>query len=88
MSMALDRLCFVDLLVMPTAVELSVWMGVLGCGCPNSSSVMREGVASLALWKIAASSASAADDMTWRRIFARARTGPLRRVLVVSPRKW
>ena len=59
-----------------------LWMTVF------SYSVMRDGVASLALWKMAANSASAADDMTWHSIFARARIGPLGWVMLVSPRKW
>jgi hypothetical protein len=44
------------------AVELSVWMGVCGCGCPISLSVCRMDTAVLALMNSAPNSASAADD--------------------------
>ena len=63
--MALVILCLIVLLVIPTAVALSQIMFVLPCGCPNSSSVILAAVASLALLKIPASSASAADDTTF-----------------------
>ena len=46
------------------AVELSVWMGVRGCGCPISSSVCRIDTAVLALMNSAPNSASAANDIT------------------------
>ncbi len=46
------------------AVELSVWMGVCGCGWPISSSVCRIDTAILALMNSAPNSASAADDIT------------------------
>ncbi len=45
-------------------VELSVWMGVCGCGCPNSSNVCRIDTAVLALMNSAPSLASAANDIT------------------------
>jgi hypothetical protein len=40
----------------PTAVELSVWMGDLGCGQPISASVLRMGTMSRAVMYKAASS--------------------------------
>ena len=64
MSMALVRLGWMMLVMMPSAVELSIWMGVGGCGCPNSSSRCRSGIASRALMYKAPSSASAAEDIT------------------------
>ena len=52
----------------PNAVVLSIWIGVGGCLCPISSSNCRCGMASCELIKSAASSASAADDITARMI--------------------
>ena len=49
---------------MPTAVELSMCMGVGGCGWPNSCRVRRMILASFAFRKSAPSSASAADAAT------------------------
>ena len=46
------------------AVELSVCIGVGGCGCPISVSTFLRWTASLALMKSPASSASADEDMT------------------------
>ena len=45
-------------------VELSVWMGVRGCGCPISLIVCRIDTAVLVLMNSAPNSASAADDIT------------------------
>ena len=59
------------------AVELLVWMGVRGCGCPNSSSVRRIDTAVLALMNSAPSSASAADDITALIICEIFNTAPL-----------
>ena len=56
---------------------LSVCIGVLGCGCPISSNVIRIGTASLALMYRAPSSASAADVMTALMICTIVRTDPL-----------
>ena len=53
---------------MPTAVVLSTWIGVGGCGCPNAWSVIRNTLASCALRKRAPSSASAAEAATSLRI--------------------
>ena len=49
----------------PLAVELSVWIGDFGCGHPISSSALRSGIISRAVVYSAASSASAADAMTY-----------------------
>ena len=64
-------------LVTPTAVELSYWMGVLGCGHPISMSAWLSGTIYLAIMKRPSSSASEADDMTFLIICAIVRTGPL-----------
>ena len=61
----------------PTAVELSHWMGDLGCGHPISVRDWRSGTMALAQMKRPAISASAAEDMTFLMICATVRTGPL-----------
>ena len=61
----------------PTAVELSHWMGDLGCGHPISVRDWRSGTMALAQMKRPASSASAAEDMPFLMICATVRTGPL-----------
>ena len=53
------------LLVTPTAVELSHWMGFLGCNHPISISAWCSGTISLVMLKWPASSALEADDMTF-----------------------
>ncbi len=49
---------------MPTEVVLSTWIGVGGCGCPNSASIKRMTFAFCELRKRAPNSASAADATT------------------------
>ena len=61
----------------PTAVELSHWMGDLGCGHPIYVRDWCSGTMVLAQMKRPASSASAAEDMTFLMICATVRTGPL-----------
>ena len=56
---------------------LSVCIGVRGCGCPISSSVLRAGTASRPLMNIAPISASAADVITALIIWAMFSTAPL-----------
>lgn len=68
MSMALDLHCRMVPLVMPVTQELSIYMGVGGCGQPGSSRMLRSIAPSLALWKRPADSASVADDMTFLRV--------------------
>jgi hypothetical protein len=72
-----DRWRLTVLFAMPTAVALSQWTGVLGCGCPNSSSVMQKIMPSLQFKKRAPSSASAADATTKRRIAHNVKNAPL-----------
>ena len=62
--MAFNALGRILLVSSACAVELSVWMGVRGCGCPISSSVCRIDTAVLASMNSAPNSASAADDIT------------------------
>ena len=59
------------------AVELSVWIGVCGCGCPISSSVFCMDTTIFALMNSAPSSASAADDITAFIICEMFNTAPL-----------
>ena len=64
--------------MMPSAVLLSVLIGVAGCGCPNySSHVIRNGSISRAFINIAPTSDSAADDITDLIIFAMTDMDPL-----------
>ena len=90
MSMALVRLGCMMLLTMPSAVELSIWMGIGGCVCPSSSSRLRSGMASSALMYRAPSSASAAEDMTDLMICAIVSIAPLFRgtLLFSKSKKW
>ncbi len=66
------------MLVTPAAVELSVWMGLLGWGLPMLMSVCLCGIIPCAVTKRAASSASAVDAMTNLMIWAMERTAPLK----------
>ena len=66
------------LFTIPTVVELSMWMGVGGCGCPSSSKVRHITLASFAFKNKAPSSASAADAATNLRIVQRTWIVPLR----------
>ncbi len=59
------------------AVELSVWMGVCSCGCPNSSNMRCIDTAVLALMNSAPSSASVVDDITVLIICKMFNTAPL-----------
>ncbi len=67
------------MLVTPTAVELSVWMGVFGCGHPMAMRVCLWGIISHAVTKRAASSDSAAEAITNLMIWAMERMAPLKR---------
>ena len=59
------------------AAELSVCIGVLGCGCPISDRNILCGTASLVLMYIAPISASAADVMTDFMIWLMFKLAPL-----------
>lgn len=77
MSIDLVRLGWILLFTTPSAVELSVRMGVRVCGCPISVSIFLMYTASFALTNSAPSSAFAADDMTALIIWAMLRMAPL-----------
>jgi hypothetical protein len=79
MSINLDRLRTMVLFVTPTTVELSVWIGLCGCGHPMSMRVCRWGTILRAAIKSAASSASAAEVMTNLVMITIVRTTPLKR---------
>ncbi len=76
MSMAFNAFGRILLVSSACAVELLVWMGVRGCGRPNSSSVRRMDTAILALMNSAPSLASA-DDITALIICKMFNTAPL-----------
>ena len=52
----------------PTAVELSTWVGVAGCGCPILMRAVQSGMASWPLRNVAAILALAAEARTFLRI--------------------
>jgi hypothetical protein len=64
-------------LVTPTAVELSVWIRVRGCGQPILLRVCQRGTISLAVVYRAPSSASVVEDMMSIMIWEIDRMGPL-----------
>jgi hypothetical protein len=76
MSIALDACCLTVPLMMPLAVELSVWSWVAGCSCPISVGVVHSTVASFASRNKAQTSSLAAEEMTLRRILVMLRMGP------------
>ena len=61
----------------PSADELSVTTGVLGCDCPISSREILSGMADLQFKNKAAISASEADDITCLMILDRVKMAPL-----------
>jgi hypothetical protein len=78
MSIILDCFGTVVLFVTPTAVELSVWIGLCGCGHPMSIRVCWWGTISRLAIKSAASSASAAEAMINMIMVPIVRTAPLK----------
>ena len=90
MSMARERCCLMVPLAIPSAVELSTWMGVGGCGCPISSRIVRSVTASFMFLNSAPTSASTAEETTTSMVEERLRMGPLNNsgaVVVSLPRK-
>ena len=77
MSMDLVLCGMIVLLVTPTAVELSYWMGVLGFGHTILMRDFCSGTISLVMLKRPASSYLEAYYMTFLMICAMVRTGPL-----------
>jgi hypothetical protein len=67
------------MLVTPTVVELSVWIGNFGYGHPMAMRVCQWGIISLAVTKRAACSDLAAEAMTNLMIWAMESTAPLNR---------
>ena len=77
MSMALDLFCRMEELRVPTALELSVFMGVHGYECPVSSRRVQIGSAICPLSKRAPSLALAAEDITLRSVLHSEQRTPL-----------
>ncbi len=65
------------LLVTPAAVELSIWIGLLGWGQPMAMRVLRWGIISCAVMKSNASSDSVAKAMMKLMIWAIDKMAPL-----------
>ena len=84
MSIDFNLLLTMLLLKTPSAVVLSVCIGLSGCLCPIYSSVVLDGTSSRQLMKSVQSSASAADDMTALMILDIVVTAPLFEGYVVS----
>jgi hypothetical protein len=78
MSIILDCFGIMVLFVTPTAVELSVWIGLCGCGHPMLMRVCWWGTILRVAIKSAASSALAAEAMTNLIMVAIVRTVPLK----------
>jgi hypothetical protein len=78
MSIILDRFGKIVLFGTPTAVELSVWIGLCGCGHLMSMRVCQWGTILWAAIKIAASSGLADKAMTHLMMVASIRTAPLK----------
>ena len=78
MSMAFDLFCFRLLFAKASAVVLSNYIGVGGCGCPISCNQVLIGTSSWPLIYVAQISASAADPITLLIIFHKVWMGPLR----------
>jgi hypothetical protein len=81
--MAFVRFCSIVPLLYPVAVVLSVYIGVGGCLCPNSSNVVLRTAPSLAFIKTAPFSASAADNIMCLRTLLMIKIAPLLRFLSV-----
>ncbi len=87
MSIILDCFGTIVLFATPTAVELSVWIGLCGWGHPMSIRVSRWGAILQAAIKSAATSASVAEAMTNLIMVAILRTAPLKRGDGLSPER-
>ncbi len=84
MSMALVCLGCTLPFMTASAIGLSVCIGMGGCLCPNSSSMILMYTASRAIMYSPASSASVADDMTFLMMCAMFSTAPLFGGMAVS----
>ena len=76
MSIALDLFCLTVAVTMPSAAELSGFIGVGGWVKPSSWSVIPRGTAVCPLWNSPSTSASAADANTYLRILHSVWIGP------------
>jgi hypothetical protein len=77
MSMAFVCFCLIVPLLYLVAVVLSISIGVGGCLCPNSSSVVLRTDPSFAFMKTAPIYASAAEDITCLRTLLTIKIAPL-----------
>ena len=77
MSIDLSRFLAMLLVSIPSAVVLSVCIGVGGCLLPIVPNAWRAGIDSMQLMERDPNSASAAEDMTASMIFEMARTDTL-----------
>ena len=68
MSIALEIICFIASLAVTTAVELSTWIGVGGCGWLISSNIVLIGAASWTLTNSEPNSDYVADAITFQSI--------------------
>ena len=62
---------------MPVALELSIWIGVAGCGWTILESVVMSVTPSFELWESPPASASVADNITLRMILLTVFIAPL-----------
>ena len=76
MSIALDLFCLTVAVTMPSAAELSVFIGVGARVKPSSWSAILRGTAVCPLWNSPPTSASAADATTCLRILHSMWIGP------------
>ena len=76
MSIVLELFCLTVAVTMPSAAELSVFIGVGGLVKPSSWSVIIRGTNICPLWNIPPTSASAADATTCLRIMHSVWIGP------------
>ena len=76
MSIALDLFCLTVAVTMPSATELSVFIGVGGWVKPSSRSVIIRGTAVYPLWNSPLTSDSSADATTCLRILHSVWMGP------------
>ena len=77
MSMDLDLRCLTDWLMMPEAMELSVFIGVVPCGCPMSSNEVLCTSSYFALINRPSKSASSAEAITFFKMAVTTNIAPL-----------
>ena len=73
----MERFCRISQFTNVTAVELSVLIGVGGCGCPRAIKHRRMKITNCALWNKPTVSALAADATILRNILQSVCNGPL-----------